>query len=51
MLIGVCWVWALALGSTRSSSCLAAEVHSKVGVVWLMASWWQLLFVIARCGL
>ena len=25
----VCWDWALALGSTRSSSCLAAEVHSK----------------------
>ena len=28
MLISVCWDWALALGSTRSSSCLAAEVHS-----------------------
>ena len=25
----VCWDWALALGSTRSSSCLAAEVHSN----------------------
>ena len=23
----VCWDWALALGSTRSSSCLAAEVQ------------------------
>ena len=29
MLISVCWDWALALGSTRSSSCLAAEVHFK----------------------
>ena len=29
MLISVCWDWALVLGSTRSSSCLAAEVHSK----------------------
>ena len=29
MLISVCWDWALALGSTRSSSCLATEVQNR----------------------
>ena len=50
MLISVCWDWALALGSTRSSSCLAAEVHFN-GVVWLVASCWQMLIVFAWIGL
>ena len=29
MLICVCWDWALALGLTRSSSCLATEVQNR----------------------
>ena len=33
------WFWARA----RSSNCLVAEVHLN-GVVWLVASCWQLLF-------
>ena len=45
MLISVCCDWALALGSTRSSSCLAAEVHFN-GVVWLVASCWQMLICV-----
>ena len=42
MLISVCWDWALALGSTRSSSCLAPRCILN-GVVWLVASCWQML--------
>ena len=50
MLISVCWVWALALGSIRSSSCLAAEVHSIV-VSFVDGTVLAVAVVFSGCGL